>query len=149
MTLVPFRTLMEEAEKGTYAVGYFECWNLESLLAADATDAITMSWLAHLRAGSGARAEANDLMARATALHGCRYVPAFHLALGYVGLEDHDRAEPLVLHPRLELAQLPLQLAKGLLVLLPLHYCHPPPSARYSSDRARNSAPRVCASSNC
>jgi TolB-like protein/Tfp pilus assembly protein PilF len=66
--------------------------NLESLLAADATDAITMSWLAHLRACLGARAEANDLMARAAALPGCRYVPAFHLALGYVGLEDHDRA---------------------------------------------------------
>jgi hypothetical protein len=45
-----------------------------------------------VRAGSGARAEARDLMARAASLHGCRYVPAFHLALGYVGLEDHDRA---------------------------------------------------------
>jgi TolB-like protein/Tfp pilus assembly protein PilF len=66
--------------------------SLESLLATDATDAITMSWLAHVRAGSGARVEANDLMTRAVALHASRYVPAFHLALGYVGLDDHDRA---------------------------------------------------------
>jgi hypothetical protein len=51
-----------------------------------------MSWLAHVRAGSGARVEANDLMTRAVALHASRYVPAFHLALGYVGLDDHDRA---------------------------------------------------------
>jgi TolB-like protein/Tfp pilus assembly protein PilF len=66
--------------------------SLESLLATDATDAITLAWLAHVRAGSGARAEARDLLARAVSLHGCRYVPAFHLAFGYVGLEDRDRA---------------------------------------------------------
>jgi len=35
--LVPFAELMEAAEAGSYAVGYFESWNLESLLAvADA-----------------------------------------------------------------------------------------------------------------
>src|SRR3954451_25000860 len=39
MPLVPFRALMQEAERGNYAVGYFECWNLESLLAvADAAE---------------------------------------------------------------------------------------------------------------
>ena len=37
MSLVSFQDLMKEAESGTYAVGYFESWNLESLLAvADA-----------------------------------------------------------------------------------------------------------------
>jgi fructose/tagatose bisphosphate aldolase len=37
MSLVPFKQLMEEAGDGGYAVGYFESWNLESLLAvADA-----------------------------------------------------------------------------------------------------------------
>src|SRR5438309_8872894 len=37
MPLFPFPTLMEDAERGGYAVGYFESWNLESLLAvADA-----------------------------------------------------------------------------------------------------------------
>src|SRR5436309_1427006 len=39
MPLVPFRELMQDAERGNYAVGYFECWNLESLLAvADAAE---------------------------------------------------------------------------------------------------------------
>jgi ketose-bisphosphate aldolase len=40
MPLVPFRELMAAAERGGYAVGYFESWNLESLLAvADAAEA--------------------------------------------------------------------------------------------------------------
>ena len=39
MPLVPFLDLMAEAESGGYAVGYFESWNLESLLAvADAAE---------------------------------------------------------------------------------------------------------------
>ena len=36
------------------------------------------------------------------------------LAGGVAALEDHDHAQPLVLHPRLELAQLALELAEGL-----------------------------------
>ncbi|MGE5141598.1 MAG: class II fructose-bisphosphate aldolase [Rudaea sp.] len=41
MPLVPFQQLMAEAERGQYAVGYFESWNLESLLAvADAAEAV-------------------------------------------------------------------------------------------------------------
>ena len=40
MTIVAFNDLMVQAERGGYAVGYFECWNLESLLAvADAAEA--------------------------------------------------------------------------------------------------------------
>ena len=40
MTLVGFSDIMAHAEQGGYAVGYFECWNLESLLAvADAAEA--------------------------------------------------------------------------------------------------------------
>lgn len=40
MALVPFKELMLYAEKGRYAVGYFESWNLESLQAvADAAEA--------------------------------------------------------------------------------------------------------------
>ena len=39
MPLVPFQQLMADAERGGYAVGYFESWNLESLLAvADAAE---------------------------------------------------------------------------------------------------------------
>lgn len=41
MALVPFKDMMAEAERGQYAVGYFECWNLESLMAvADAAEAV-------------------------------------------------------------------------------------------------------------
>ncbi|MBX7235007.1 MAG: class II fructose-bisphosphate aldolase [Caldilineales bacterium] len=41
MSLIPFPDLMAEAERGHYAVGYFESWNLESLLAvADAAEAL-------------------------------------------------------------------------------------------------------------
>jgi len=41
MPLASFQELMDGAEKGQYAVGYFESWNLESLLAvADAAEAV-------------------------------------------------------------------------------------------------------------
>lgn len=39
MPLTSFKQLMRDARAGGYAVGYFECWNLESLLAvADAAE---------------------------------------------------------------------------------------------------------------
>src|SRR5437867_2161792 len=39
MPLVGFQELIDEAERGGYAVGYFESWSLESLLAvADAAE---------------------------------------------------------------------------------------------------------------
>lgn len=41
MALVPFDQLMDGANRGSYAVGYFESWNLESLFAvADAAEAV-------------------------------------------------------------------------------------------------------------
>lgn len=41
MPFVPFRKLMDDAEDQQYAVGYFESWNLESLLAVcDAAEAM-------------------------------------------------------------------------------------------------------------
>lgn len=41
MALVSFQDLMAAAADGRYAVGYFESWNLESLLAvADAAEAM-------------------------------------------------------------------------------------------------------------
>lgn len=41
MAIVPFQELVAAAEAGGYAVGYFESWNLESLLAvADAAEAV-------------------------------------------------------------------------------------------------------------
>ncbi len=41
MSLIPFPDLMAAARRDSYAVGYFESWNLESLLAvADAAEAV-------------------------------------------------------------------------------------------------------------
>jgi tetratricopeptide (TPR) repeat protein len=65
---------------------------LESAVAADATDPIRLAWLAYVRAAQGARREARDLVARARGLEAERYVSPYHLALAYVGLEDHDEA---------------------------------------------------------
>jgi len=65
---------------------------LESVVAGGNTDPIALAWLAHVHAAGGGRAEARELMAHACALRTRRYVPAFHLAIGYVGLGDHDRA---------------------------------------------------------
>jgi hypothetical protein len=45
-----------------------------------------------VRAVSGARAEARELVALALSQHTRRYVSSFHLAIAYVGLEDHDCA---------------------------------------------------------
>jgi ketose-bisphosphate aldolase len=43
MPLVAFPELMDDAERGSYAVGYFECWGLESLLAVADAAAATRS----------------------------------------------------------------------------------------------------------
>ena len=43
MTLTHFRDLMAHAEQENYAVGYFECWNLESLMAVADAAASTRS----------------------------------------------------------------------------------------------------------
>jgi ketose-bisphosphate aldolase len=41
MSLVPVKELLVEAARGRYAIGYFECWNAESLMAiADAAEAV-------------------------------------------------------------------------------------------------------------
>jgi fructose/tagatose bisphosphate aldolase len=41
MSHIAFNELMAEAERGAYAVGYFECWNLESVQAVmDAAEAV-------------------------------------------------------------------------------------------------------------
>ena len=41
MPIVPMQEIFEEAARGNYAVGYFECWSLDSLLAvADAAEAV-------------------------------------------------------------------------------------------------------------
>jgi TolB-like protein/Tfp pilus assembly protein PilF len=69
---------------------------LESAVAADATDPVRLAWLAYVRATEGAHREARDLVARARALESERYVSAYHLAVAYVGLDDHNEAFALL-----------------------------------------------------
>lgn len=52
--------------------------------------AVDLLWLAHATAAAGCRSDAEPLLARALALD--RYVPAYHVALAYTGLGDHDAA---------------------------------------------------------
>jgi TolB-like protein/tetratricopeptide (TPR) repeat protein len=65
---------------------------LEQALTFDPTHPVLLSWLAHVKAVTGCRAQAQALIARAHALEGRRYVPSFHLALAYTGLSDLDNA---------------------------------------------------------
>jgi TolB-like protein/tetratricopeptide (TPR) repeat protein len=65
---------------------------LEQALTFDPTHPVLLSWLAHAKAVTGCRSQAQALIARARALEGRRYVPSFHLALAYTGLGDLDDA---------------------------------------------------------
>jgi tetratricopeptide (TPR) repeat protein len=67
---------------------------LEQVLAGAEgdSDPVLLSWLAHLRAVTGARGPALALIARVRALGATRYVPPFHLALAHTGLGDHEAA---------------------------------------------------------
>ena len=62
---------------------------LETTATADNDDPIRLAWLAHLAGAGGARTEARELIAQAKSVQPRRYVSPFHLAIGYVGLEDH------------------------------------------------------------
>jgi tetratricopeptide (TPR) repeat protein len=65
---------------------------LESAAALAEGDPLLLAWLAHAKAVSGRQAEARSLIARARALESERYVPSYHLALAYAGLDDRDAA---------------------------------------------------------
>jgi len=65
---------------------------LEAALRTSDSHPVLLAGLAHVKALTGAHAEAMSLMARACALKSSRYVPPFHLALGYVGLGQLDAA---------------------------------------------------------
>jgi TolB-like protein/tetratricopeptide (TPR) repeat protein len=65
---------------------------LEVGLARASASPVLLSGLAHLRAVTGARKEAEALLARVRALDGSGYVPTFHLALAFVGLSRLDEA---------------------------------------------------------
>jgi len=65
---------------------------LETALVQADQHPVVLSWLAHLRAVTGDCAAATMLLGRARALESSRYVPPFHLALAYTGLERIDDA---------------------------------------------------------
>jgi len=76
---------------------------LEGAVAVRRADPVTLSWLAHARAVTGARAEARALIDRIRTLETATYVPHYHLALAHTGLDDHQRAFELLgkaLHDR-------------------------------------------------
>jgi TolB-like protein/Tfp pilus assembly protein PilF len=64
---------------------------LEPIAAASA-DPVSLAWLAHLQAVDGARANARQSITHALSLQSRRYVPPFHVAIAYAGLEDYDCA---------------------------------------------------------
>jgi len=65
---------------------------LEQALTLAPSHPVLLAWLAHVRAVTGCRSQAQALIARAESLSPGRYVPPFHLALAYTGLEDLDSA---------------------------------------------------------
>ena len=65
---------------------------LESAATLSDGDPVLLAWLAHAKAVTGARGEAVRLLAQARSLEGERYVPPYHLALAYTGLDSIDAA---------------------------------------------------------
>jgi TolB-like protein/Flp pilus assembly protein TadD len=65
---------------------------LESATMVADADPVLLCWLAHAKAVTGARREAEALIERARGLARERHVPAYHLALAFVGVGDHDAA---------------------------------------------------------
>ena len=65
---------------------------LESAATLSDGDPILLSWLAHAKAVTGKRNDAVRLLAQARSLEAERYVPHYHLALAYTGLDSIDAA---------------------------------------------------------
>lgn len=60
------------------------------------SDPMLLAWLAHAKAVTGNRREAKALIMRARALDRERYVPSYHLAMAFVGLDNMDAAFELL-----------------------------------------------------
>jgi hypothetical protein len=60
------------------------------------SDPMLLAWLAHAKAVTGNRREATALITRARALDRERYVPSYHLAMAFVGLDNMDAAFELL-----------------------------------------------------
>ena len=65
---------------------------LGQALTLDDANPVLLTWLAHAKAVSGCRAQAESLIARVRAMEGTRFVPTFHLAIACAGLGALDEA---------------------------------------------------------
>jgi TolB-like protein/Tfp pilus assembly protein PilF len=65
---------------------------LESAATLSDGDPVLLSWLAHAKAITGKRNDAVRLLAQARSLEAERYVPQYHLAMAYIGLDSIDAA---------------------------------------------------------
>jgi len=69
---------------------------LEGAAAIGAADPVVLSWLAHAQGVTGATEDARRTIARVEALEKRRHVPAYHLALAYIGLGNLGKAFSLL-----------------------------------------------------
>ena len=69
---------------------------LEEAAAIDRTDPVVLSWLAHVKAVTGASDDARRLIGRIHGLEKTRHVPGYHLALAYTGLDEVEKAFELL-----------------------------------------------------
>lgn len=65
---------------------------LESSIDRSSSQPVSMAWLAHALAVSGRRAEGEALCQKLEGLAAVQYVPAYHMALAWVGFGDLDAA---------------------------------------------------------
>jgi TolB-like protein/Tfp pilus assembly protein PilF len=90
---LPARRVLAAAylQSGRHAEALSELESAVSLSDGD-SDPTLLTSLAHAKAVTGNRREAVALISRVRALEGERYVPPYHLAMAYVGLESIDAA---------------------------------------------------------
>jgi tetratricopeptide (TPR) repeat protein len=69
---------------------------LEAAAATAPADPVLLAWLAHAKAERGECGVARTLLAALEGLRTQRYVPAYHLALGHIGLGETDVAFALL-----------------------------------------------------
>jgi TolB-like protein/Tfp pilus assembly protein PilF len=90
---LPARRVLAAAylQSGRHAEALSELESAVSLSEGD-SDPTLLTSLAHAKAVTGNRREAVALISRVRALEGERYVPPYHLAMAYAGLESIDAA---------------------------------------------------------
>jgi tetratricopeptide (TPR) repeat protein len=90
---MPARRVLAAAylQAGRHAEALSELESAVSLDEGD-SDPMLLAWLAHARAVTGNRRDAVALISRARALDRERYVPPYHVAMAYVGIDSIDAA---------------------------------------------------------